>query len=125
MRVVYLLQDTGSIYGAERATLDLLQGFSRRSEVQASALLIKELRITSKSNEFADALRQTCPCAVLPTRLPFSLPLIKSIRKRLRETDADCLHTVGYKATVHGGCAAGFGRLNEARLDALVAEAQR
>ena len=44
MRIAFLLQDTGAVYGAERATLDLAKGL-RAAGVDARMLLIEESRL--------------------------------------------------------------------------------
>lgn len=153
MIIVFLMQDIGAVYGAEKATLDLAEGL-RDQGVDIRIWLIEEVRIykrasrqrnvqvlpddfisTSKtpagrvrvpadrtnhrpgmddrpSNPLREALDSArIPWEAYPVKHAFSPSLIRTLRKRLIRDDITILHCVGYKADVHGGLAARFGRI--------------
>jgi len=112
MHITFLMQDTRSMYGAERATLDLLVGLACTKEVRVSVALISESRLGKSGSQVERAFREadiTCYC--LPTGKPFSWSLVHSIREHVQAHSVDCVHVVGYKSAVHGGLAMRFGRL--------------
>ena len=111
MNITFLMQDTGAVYGAERATCDLMVGLASRGE-RVHALLIREERLRQTSTDLQKSLEDSgIPFDLIPTRAAFSCALVQRIRRRLRTLKADVLHTVGYKANVHGLLAAKRGRL--------------
>jgi glycosyltransferase involved in cell wall biosynthesis len=111
MKICFLLQDTGNLYGAERATLDLAEGLSRRPGVSVKVVLIEETRLHIRQNRLRETLQQK---GLAIDRIPmsgrFSWAAVKAIRARLLEQPVSLLHAAGYKATVLGGLAAGWGR---------------
>ena len=111
MRIAFLMQDTGSVYGAERATLDLVCGLMAEGACEVLLILINEERMGLGESAFAaEAMRRVIPCRILSTASRLSPRLARGIREVLNEERVDVLHTVGYKADLHGGWAAGFGR---------------
>ena len=110
MRIVLLLQDTGKVYGAERATLDLASGLRAAGE-EVTLLLIEEARLGPAATGLRDAVAaRGLPHRSLRVAGRLSPALVHSLRDALRELRADVLHTTGYKADLHGGWAAGWGR---------------
>ena len=110
MRIVLLLQDTGKVYGAERATLDLAAGLRAAGE-EVTVLLIEETRLGAGASDLRDALRERgLSVAAVPVAGRLSHALVRAVRAALRERRADVLHTTGYKADLHGSWAAGWGR---------------
>jgi glycosyltransferase involved in cell wall biosynthesis len=107
--VVFLLQDTGRLYGAERATLDLAQGLARR-DVRVHLLLIEEARLRIDRNDLREEARaRGIDFTALPVKGRWSPELARRIRREVESRRA-ILHTTGYKADVHGGWAASWGR---------------
>ncbi len=110
MRIVLLLQDTGKVYGAERATLDLAAGLRAAGE-EVTLLLIEETRLGPGASDLRDAVRELgLPFRALPVAGRLSRDLVHALRATLRDLGAEVLHTTGYKADLHGGWAAGWGR---------------
>lgn len=98
------MQDTQTIYGAQRATLDLIQGLLEHPrEVNVHTILIEETRLGAKDSRLREALHMIgCPFHVVPVGQAFSPKLVSEVRKMLKILDADILHTVGPKADCHG-----------------------
>lgn len=112
MRVCFLLQDTGTVYGAERATLDLVAGLKNQGSAEGELLLIEEKRLGMTSSRLQAALRDAeLSFTTVAVARPFSPSLVKAIRVHLEEAGIDILHCVGYKADLHGGMAARWGAL--------------
>ncbi len=110
MRIVLLLQDTGKVYGAERATVDLAAGL-RAAGHEPRVLLIEETRLGLTSSALREALDVArIPWSALPVSGRFSAGLVNAVRQQLHRLDAAVLHTTGYKADLHGGWAAGWGQ---------------
>jgi glycosyltransferase involved in cell wall biosynthesis len=107
MVIAYLLQDTGAVYGAERATIDLASGLAARG-ADLRIILIRETRLglTSSALEAAFRAKGLSVVAVATTRR-FSIGLIRRIGQLLAREGVQVLHTVGYKADVHGFFARG------------------
>ena len=110
MRILLLLQDTGKVYGAERATIDLAAGLQAAGD-DPLLLLIHETRLGPDARGLRDAIAaRGLPHRSVPVDGRFSRALVAGIRAAVREAGADVLHTTGYKADLHGGWAAGWGR---------------
>ncbi len=102
MKIVFLLQDTGSVYGAERATIELARGL-RSSGIAVHILLIFETRLGDERRSLIDAVSAAqIPVSRVPTSYRFSRKLAAEIARVLRLEQADILHSIGYKADVHG-----------------------
>jgi L-malate glycosyltransferase len=109
MKVIFLLQDTGVVYGAERATIDLARGL-QAAGVECRALLIEEMRLGLRASALREEFaRSRIGFDLVPTGSAFSPRLARRIAQRVRDLRGDILHGVGYKADVHGGWAAGWG----------------
>ena len=102
MKIAFLMQDVGAMYGAERATLDLIARLKGAGE-QVCVLLIDEERLGLERSDFRDAVSASgISCARLRTGAAFSPSLIRRIRGAAAEFSADVVHTIGPKATLHG-----------------------
>jgi glycosyltransferase involved in cell wall biosynthesis len=107
MKIAFLLQDTGAVYGAERATLDVASGLARRGH-EVLILLIRESRLGLESSDLELAFQgQGLPVIPVETGSRFSVKLIRRLNRILDDQDVSVLHTVGYKADVHGRFARG------------------
>lgn len=105
-KVTYLLQDVPALYGAERVTLDLLTALQRRG-VGVDLLFIGETRLGLGADAFAVAARRAgLPVKRLEVDGRFSWPLVQHIRQHLAGRPGGVLHTLGYKAHLHGLLAA-------------------
>ena len=102
MNVAFLMQDVGAMYGAERATLDLITHLKKAGE-HVHVLLIDEMRLGLEQSDLRDALAGS---GIAYTRLPtadaFSSALIRRIRGAAEDAHAQVVHTIGPKATFHG-----------------------
>lgn len=99
MKIAFLMQDTVRMYGAERATLDLAAGLAG-SGLGVVVLLIEEKRLGPRESELRAVLRERgVEFRALPTNKPFSPALCRRIREAAGE--ADILHTIGPKSSVH------------------------
>jgi glycosyltransferase involved in cell wall biosynthesis len=106
--ICFLLQDTGAIYGAERATLDLMAGLGAAG-LEVRGLLIEELRLGLSTSPIRDVLTANgIPYELLPVSGAFSHRLAAQVRRQV--VGSGILHAVGYKANVHGVIAAGMAR---------------
>ncbi len=112
MHVAFLMQNTGSIYGAERATLDTIGLLTRASDIRVSVWLIHETRVQDRPRDLADALAAlNVTLQEFPVNRALSPSLMREIRRAVDTQQVDILHTVGYKADIHGGSAVGWGRV--------------
>ena len=101
MNIAFLMQDVGAMFGAERATLDLVAGL-RKSGEQVHVLLIDEKRLGLGQSDLRDAFAAAgVPFTRLPTSHPFSPALVRKIRKAATDSSAQVVHAVGPKATLH------------------------
>jgi glycosyltransferase involved in cell wall biosynthesis len=108
--VDFLLQDTGRLYGAERATLDLAQALAARG-VRVRLLLIEERRLAIGRSDVREEVRgRGIEVAALPVEGRFSPALVRRIRAEV-DARGSVLHTTGYKADLHGGRAGAWGKL--------------
>jgi len=112
MNVLFVMQDTGFAYGAQRATVDLLRGLRADGRVGVKVLLIGETRLRSGVSTVREALDAAgLDHAMVDVGSAFSMKLVRGIRRAVLDSGAKVLHTVGYKANVHGGFACGWGKL--------------
>jgi glycosyltransferase involved in cell wall biosynthesis len=104
MHIGYFLQNAAPVYGAERATLMLAQAMRDTPGVRVTAYLMDEQRRPlSLRPTLADAFMEAgIAVRMLPVAHPFSPALIRSLRAALRDDGIDVLHTIGYKADLHG-----------------------
>jgi glycosyltransferase involved in cell wall biosynthesis len=101
-RVAFVLQDTGTMYGAERATVDLATGLREYTPTEVEFILIHETRLQLNDSRIQAELNAAgIPFRVISTGSAFSLPLVQRLRAAFAECGADCVHAVGYKAVFH------------------------
>lgn len=101
MKIVFLLQDTGQIYGAERATLDLVTGL-RDAGCDVAVILIEETRLGLAQSPVRAAFSALgVELLVFATDRRFSRPLAAQIRGACERLGASVLHSTGYKADLH------------------------
>ncbi len=110
MKVALLLQDTRSLYGAEQATLQLIDGLVA-SGVSVQALLMREARLGDGVSPLAEALRQRIPVKEILVSGRFSWAAVEQIRGVMATGQVEVLHSLGYKADWHAGIASKWGKL--------------
>jgi len=99
----FLLQDTGEVYGAERATLDLAQGLRDQPGFRVTILMIEEKRHGKGDSALRRVIsRRGLPIETCSTHTRFSFALTRGIRRIAREQKIGILDCTGAKATVHG-----------------------
>jgi len=110
MKVAFLLQDTRSLYGAERATLQLIEGLVEAG-ISVRVLLMRESRMGTGISPVAEALRQRVPLKEIPVAGRFSRAAVEQIREDMATEQVEVLHSLGYKADWHAGLASRWGKL--------------
>lgn len=109
MKIVFLLQDTRTVYGAEQATIRLGEGLACAG-VSVCVLLMHETRLGGGTSPLAEALSARFPVTTIPVAGRFSRAAIGQIRGFMVREQADILHSTGYKADWHAGLASRWGR---------------
>lgn len=100
VNIVFFMQDTGAVYGAERATLDLAHGLREAGE-SPLFFLMREERLGAPS-AFAAAIEAGgFPVRYFPVSGRFSWPLVHALREAFAGVGGEELHVLGYKAHVH------------------------
>ncbi len=110
MKVAFLLQDSRAIYGAEQATIRLVEGLAAAG-ISVQVLLMHETRLGSGESPLADAFRQRVPVMEIPVRHRLSREAIGRIRDFMAREGVDILHSTGYKADWHADLASRGGML--------------
>jgi glycosyltransferase involved in cell wall biosynthesis len=110
MKVAFLLQDTRTLYGAEQATIRLVEGLVAAG-MTIRVLLLHETRLGSGDSPLAEALRRRVPVDEIPVSGRFSKAAIGEIRGFMGRNRIDVLHSTGYKADWHAGIASKWGEL--------------
>lgn len=101
-RLAFVVQDTGCIYGAERATIDLAHGLSVHTPTEVTFIIIRETRLGHVSSPLREELGALgYPCLTVTAAAAFSPALIRQLNAALHECRADCVHVIGYKAVFH------------------------
>ncbi|MCB1071049.1 MAG: glycosyltransferase [Kiritimatiellae bacterium] len=101
MRIVFFMQDTGSVFGAERATLDLAHGL-RTVGCRPIFFLIDELRLGGRESGLRTAVEaEGFPLHRFTVEGRLSRSLARRIRSKFNEVGGDVLHVIGYKANLH------------------------
>lgn len=108
MKVVFLLQDSRSLYGAEQATLRLVSGL-KSAGADVRAILMEELRLRNAQSPLADSLRALVDVDVVPLRKRWSPALVRRIRETMASSPHAILHSTGYKADCHAAAASNRG----------------
>jgi glycosyltransferase involved in cell wall biosynthesis len=107
MTPAFLLQDTGTIYGAQRATLDVITGLLRAGRVNPRVWLLEETRLRLDRSDFREALRTSgAEITMFPVAGAFSRACVRALREALRVQGILLLHSVGPKADLFSCLAA-------------------
>jgi len=101
MNIVFFMQDTGSIFGAERATLDLAVGLREAGEQPRFFLMVEQRRVLSSSVLQKAIDQEGFPVHRFPVTGRISWSMAKSVRRTFSDVKGDVLHVIGYKANVH------------------------
>lgn len=110
MKVAFLLQDTRALYGAEQATVRLVEGLAAAG-VSVQVLLLHEIRLGAGNSPLAEALRRRVPVTEIPVAGRFSRSAIERIQDVMVREGIEVLHSTGYKADWHAGIASEWGAL--------------
>ena len=112
MKPLFLMQDTRALYGAERATVQLVAAL-RRAGVPAEVLLLEEARLAAEGESpLAAAFREVAPVEGIPVAGRISWAAARRIRERVEaEGEGALVHSTGYKADVHAVLASRGSRL--------------
>ncbi len=100
MNIVFFMQDTGTVFGAERATIDLALNLRQAGE-RPLFFLIGEERLGQASGLRDAIARDGFPIRRFSIRGRLSWRLAREVAKAFREVQGDVLHVLGYKAHVH------------------------
>ncbi|MDR0993843.1 MAG: glycosyltransferase [Verrucomicrobiota bacterium] len=100
MNVVFLLQDTRVLYGAEKAALRLVEGLVAAG-VSVHVLLLRETRLGGGGSELSAAFERVAPVSSIPVSGRLSRAAMLHIRAAMTALRGDLLHSTGYKADVH------------------------
>ncbi len=101
VKIVFFMQDTGAIYGAERATLDLAAGLRAAGE-EPVFFLMSEQRLEGRRSGLSEAIEaQGFAMERFPVAGRFSWGLVRSLRRRFAAVGGEVLHVLGYKANLH------------------------
>jgi glycosyltransferase involved in cell wall biosynthesis len=110
MKVVFLLQDTRSLYGAEQATIRLVGGLVSAG-ISVRVLFLSETRLGAGGSPLREALRQEAPVTEITVHGRCSRAAVLRIREFMAQEQGDVLHSTGYKADWHAGIASKRGSL--------------
>ena len=108
MKVAFLLQDTRALYGAEQATIQLIDGLVAAG-IFVHVLLLHETRLGDGRSPLAEELKRRCPVREIPVEGRFSRSALGEIREAMEREQIQVLHSTGYKADWHAGMASGWG----------------
>jgi glycosyltransferase involved in cell wall biosynthesis len=101
MNIVFFMQDTGSIFGAERATLDLAAGLREAGEQPRFFMIVEQRRALSSSALQQAIEKDGFPVHLFPVSGRISRSMAKAVRRKFSDVKGDVLHVIGYKANVH------------------------
>jgi glycosyltransferase involved in cell wall biosynthesis len=101
LKICFLAQDPGVVYGAEQATLDLASGL-RACRQDAVFLLLRESRVADRRRSLALAARRGgFAVTEIPTARRFSVRELARIRAWFAEARPDIVHVHGVKALLY------------------------
>ena len=102
MKIAFIIQDRRSIYGAERATLDLAFALMQEQGIEVCVILISESRLGGGQSPFREALEAIGLDTIsISTDRPLSFRLVKKLRDTVADYGVNVVHTIGPKATFH------------------------
>ena len=108
MKVAFLLQDTRTLYGAEQATVQLIEGLVAVG-ISVYVLLLRETRLGVGHSPLAEELKRRCPVIEISVEGRFSRSAVREIREAMERESIRVLHASGYKADWHAGIASNWG----------------
>lgn len=101
MNIVFFMQDTGSVFGAERATIDLATGL-RAAGDSVRFFLMVETRLSHQESALQKALsEQGFPAELFTVSGRISWKLARAVKASFQRVGGDVLHVIGYKANLH------------------------
>jgi len=101
MNIVFFMQDTGAVYGAERATIDLACGLRNAGDTP-HFFLMEETRLDHQDPALQNAIRaEGLPYATFNVTGRISRSMARSVRMAFLSMGGDVLHVIGYKANLH------------------------
>lgn len=128
MKIFFLMQDTRGLYGAERASLQLVAGLTRAG-IPVRVLLLEETRLAhgdgdgrcedadavadaaAATSPLAAAFRALAPVSLIPVTGRISRAAIQTLRGFVAAAGPGALmHSTGYKADVHAVLASRSGK---------------
>lgn len=99
--IVFFMQDTGAVFGAERATIDLAVGLRDAGETP-TIFLIEEARLDRGESMLRKALQvEGLPVEIFRIEGRVSRKLAREVRQSFDRIHGDVLHVIGYKANLH------------------------
>jgi len=101
MNIVFFMQDTGAVFGAERATIDLAVGLRANGDTPRIVLMVEQRRAGQPSGLQETLRAEGLPVTLLPVRGRVSRALAAALRAVFIEHHGDVLHVIGYKANLH------------------------
>lgn len=102
LRISFLVQDTGKIYGAQRATLDLLRALATHEHVTPVVVVMRESRRQDLAGDWLQALKGVVTrVEEMPVDRAFSPDFAARLGQWLVQEKMDILHAVGPKADLH------------------------
>jgi len=101
MNIVFFMQDTGSVFGAERATIDLAAGLKAAGD-SVCFFLMEETRLSHQESALQKAIsEQGFRAELFAVSGRISWKLSRAVKEAFHRVDGDVLHVIGYKANLH------------------------
>jgi len=101
MNIVFFMQDTGSVFGAERATIDLATAL-RSAGTSVCFFLIEETRLSHQESTLQKTIKEKeFSLEIFPVSGRISRALARSVAESYARVGGDVFHVVGYKANLH------------------------
>lgn len=106
MKVAVVMQDTRGVYGAERATVDMVRGLKALG-LEVQVWLLEEARLAGRGESpLARAFGAVAEVRGFGVEGRISRGLARELREAAESEKVDVLHSTGYKADVHVAMAA-------------------
>lgn len=102
MKIAFVIQDTGKLYGAERVTLQLISWLRNEPELDVVLCLIKETRLGLAHSDIVEMAKVLqIPVSEFEVGHAFSLSLVRRLRAFCKAESIDVFHASGTKAVFH------------------------
>lgn len=106
MKVAVVMQDTRGVYGAERATADMVRGLKALG-MEVQVWLLEEARLSGRGESpLARAFGEVAAVRGFGVEGRISRSLARELREAAESEKIDVVHSTGYKADVHMAMAA-------------------